>query len=137
MFDINILHGDILKYNQYNNYNIVMLNTDSKVILRGKYELETFKYIFNGGNLSLTNNLLELFNNMIYEVKIYVDCENNIICNNVKIKKENGVFIYNGKLIENKIIIENLPIHVTKFIFEYKIIDKNFKDNTIFKQITK
>ena len=98
--------------------------------------MEKFQYKFNGGSLSLTNNLLEIFNNFIYEFKIYIDCDN-IMCNNILIMKENNVLTYTGQLIDNKIIIENLPLHVTKFIFEYKIIDKNFKDNTIFKQITK
>ena len=70
---------------------------------------------------------------MIYEVQIHIECKN-ILCNNTPLVKENGIFVYTGKLIDNKIIIENLPISTLLVKIECKIIDKKFIDNTVFSQ---
>ncbi len=96
--------------------------------------MDKFEYMFNGGNLKLENNISELYNNCSYKITIHNYKYNTLIVNNKHLKKINNTFIYEGKLNDNNIIIENCNKDCF-IMFECTITNINFKDNTVFTKL--
>ena len=131
--NLSVFNGTIVKY--VNNFYEIVFNdnnnNNNNIVFNFDFPIDNYEYIFNGGNMSLKNNIKELFNNCDYEIFIFCDDTNDIVCNDITVHKNDNFFIYNGKLIENSLIIKNVPLK-TKLKISCKLKKVNFIDNTIF-----
>ena len=133
-YNIYINNGEIVIYNN-KNYSLLFNNIENNITIIIVYPMDKFEYSFNGGNMVLKNDIKELFNNCEYEIYIYCDNTTNIMCNNVLLNiNNNNCFIYKGKLIDNSIILTNLPLKIN-ISFSCKLININFIDNTVYTKI--
>ena len=97
-------------------------------------KMKKFEYIFNGGNLKLENDIVEIYNNSIFEIKIKQNNISTLICNKQIINKKDDMFTYTGKLNNSQIIIENNNLDC-EFSFECYLQNLNFNDNTKFSKL--
>ena len=125
-----IFNGSIIKYVN-GIYECVFNNQENNIKFSFINSIDKFEYFFDGGNMVLRNNIKELFNYCEYEIYIYTDDVNTIICNNTLLNKENNYFKYNGKLIENSVILTNLPLKLNISI-SCKMTENLVINNTYF-----
>lgn len=98
------------------------------------FELENFTYFFNGKSASLSNNLVELYNMCDFLITIISNSDTLTVNNKILEKNNKGEFIFEGKLLDSKIIVENNTENtVIQFDFRIKSIE-NVTDNTILKK---
>lgn len=132
--NLNIENGEIINYN-LGIYRIKFNNHKNKIIITPYIEMKKFEYVFNGGSLKLENDILQLYQNCSFSIKISNYNDTNLICNKQSlIKNENNMFVYNGKLINNSIIFENC-IEECEIGFSAILENLNFEDNTQFSEL--
>ena len=127
-FNIIIKNGKINLYNN-NTYDITFNNEINSVKCNIIFDKENIKYIFNGGNLILNNNMTELYNNFDYLIKIYYN-KNILYFNDDILYKKNNYFEINTKINNQEFKLNNLDLN-TNIKIEISILNLNFKDNTI------
>jgi hypothetical protein len=135
-YEIKIKNGNILNFDTNNNKYLMEFNTnDSNTIMIKLNIPKNFEYIFNGGNLKLSNNIIEILDQINFNVIITSEDLEEININDEIINKENEKFNYFGKIKKGKLIIKN--IQKKKINIEVKIINKeiDYKDNTLFEEI--
>ena len=129
---------DNLQIESYENSTYEFLITNNKNSLTYKpniYE-EIFEYIFNGKTMKLSNNIIELLNDSIYELKINANIEelqielfNNIITLN---QTNENYFKYIGKIdIKNIKFLNLLCNQKLKIKCELHLLELTNKNNTI------
>ena len=134
-YNINICNGKVQftdgKYDIH--FNDSFSNT---ITLNYIFPMNNFEYIFNGKTMMLQNNITELFNNCEFEVTIWHTSACDILVNGISPQVvDNNIYIYNGKIINSKIIVQNLP-KIINISFTSKLKKINFVDNTIFTQLS-
>ena len=96
--------------------------------------MENFTYFFDGRRSSLSNNLVELYNMCDFLITITSNNDTLTVNNKILEKNNTGKYVFEGKLLDSKIIIENCVENTTiKFDIVFKSL-KDVKDNTILKK---
>lgn len=96
--------------------------------------MENFTYFFDGRRSSLSNNLVELYNMCDFLITVTSNNDTLTVNNKILEKNNTGKYVFEGKLLDSKIIIENCVENTTiKFDIVFKSL-KDVKDNTILKK---